>query len=112
MHRIHFIFRLAAEHMVVNDLGEKMPSIYTPTNPLSKVSVLAVLFKKFCINSGYIEPQPPLPQVRALILQTALCYRMNCFSDHIYEKMFCCKLFKMVKIIIFYGRGVPRLDDF
>lgn len=49
--------------MVVDDCGEKIPSLYTPTNPLSKASALTVLFKKFCANNGYVVPQPPLPQV-------------------------------------------------
>ncbi|VVC27942.1 Thioredoxin-like fold,Domain of unknown function DUF4746,Thioredoxin, conserved site [Cinara cedri] len=53
---------LAAENMIVNDFGEKLPSLYTPTNPLSKTSALTVLFNKFCINNGYVAPQPPSPQ--------------------------------------------------
>jgi len=49
--------------MEVDENGEKLPSLYTPTNPLSKASALTVLFKKFCANNGYIAPQPPSPQV-------------------------------------------------
>lgn len=50
--------------MVINNDGEKMPSVYTPINPLSKSVALTVLFKKFCANRGFTPPQPPLPQVR------------------------------------------------
>ncbi|XP_025414202.1 thioredoxin domain-containing protein 3-like isoform X2 [Sipha flava] len=52
----------AVEHMIVNSSNVKIPSLYTPTNPLSKAAALAVLFKKFCLNNGYVPPQPPLPQ--------------------------------------------------
>lgn len=53
---------LAAKHMIVNHFGEKTPSIYTPTNPLSKASAFAVLFEKFCAINGYEAPLPPSPQ--------------------------------------------------
>lgn len=53
---------LAAEHMIVNDFGEKTPSMYTPTNPLSKASALAILFQTFCAINGYESPMPPPPQ--------------------------------------------------
>lgn len=52
--------------MAINDAGEKKPSVYTPTNPLSKSVALTVLFKKFCANRGFTPPQPPLPQVSLL----------------------------------------------
>lgn len=61
--------------MVVDDHGGKIPSLYTPTNPLSKASALTVLFKKFCANNGYIAPQPSLPQVSLLadFIMVTLC---------------------------------------
>lgn len=49
--------------MVINEFGEKVPSLYTPVNSMSKVSALTVLFKKFCANNGYVVPEPHLPQV-------------------------------------------------
>lgn len=63
MYTYIFFYRLAAENIVVNEFGEKTPSLYTPTNPLSKAAALAILFRKFCVNNGYVAPQPPLPQV-------------------------------------------------
>ncbi|XP_025204110.1 thioredoxin domain-containing protein 3-like [Melanaphis sacchari] len=53
---------LADVHKIVNESGQKIPSLYTPRNPLSKASALTILFDKFCENNGYIAPQPPLPQ--------------------------------------------------
>ncbi|VVC37217.1 Nucleoside diphosphate kinase-like domain,Domain of unknown function DUF4746 [Cinara cedri] len=53
---------LAADNIVVNNFGEKVPSMYTPTNPLSKASALTVLFNKFSITNQYVAPQPPVPQ--------------------------------------------------
>ncbi|XP_022174183.1 uncharacterized protein LOC111036466 isoform X2 [Myzus persicae] len=53
---------LADIHKKVNESGQKLPSIYTPRNPLSKASALTILFSKFCQNNGYVAPQPPLPQ--------------------------------------------------
>ncbi|XP_060856925.1 uncharacterized protein LOC132934607 [Metopolophium dirhodum] len=53
---------LADLHAAVDEYGQKIPSIYTPRNPLGKASALTILFDKFCRNNGYIAPQPPLPQ--------------------------------------------------
>ncbi|XP_060844802.1 uncharacterized protein LOC132924475 [Rhopalosiphum padi] len=53
---------LADIHSIVNQNGQKIPSVYTPRNPLSKASALTILFHKFCQNNGYVAPQPPLPQ--------------------------------------------------
>lgn len=53
---------LGAEHMIVSDAGEKTPSMYTPTNPMSKASALAILFETFCAINGYESPMPHLPQ--------------------------------------------------
>lgn len=50
----------------MNSLGEKIPSLFTPTNPLSKTSVLTVLFNKYCITNGYVPLQSPIPQVSIL----------------------------------------------
>jgi hypothetical protein len=60
--------RLADVHKIINESGQKIPSLYTPINPLSKASALTILFNEFCKNNGYIAPQPPLPQVRKLVL--------------------------------------------
>ncbi|XP_060842938.1 uncharacterized protein LOC132923123 isoform X2 [Rhopalosiphum padi] len=53
---------LADVHKIINESGQKIPSLYTPINPLSKASALTILFNEFCKNNGYIAPQPPLPQ--------------------------------------------------
>ncbi|KAL4104761.1 hypothetical protein QTP88_020038 [Uroleucon formosanum] len=53
---------LADVHAAVDEYGQKIPSVYTPRNPLSKASALTILFHQFCKNNGYIAPQPPLPQ--------------------------------------------------
>ncbi|XP_022160062.1 thioredoxin domain-containing protein 3 homolog [Myzus persicae] len=53
---------LADIHAVVDEYGQKKPSVYTPRNPLSKASALTILFNKFCRNHGYVAPQPPSPQ--------------------------------------------------
>ncbi|XP_027839920.2 thioredoxin domain-containing protein 3 homolog isoform X2 [Aphis gossypii] len=53
---------LADVHKTVNESGQKIPSLYTPRNPLSKASALTILFDTFCKDNGYIAPQPPLPQ--------------------------------------------------
>ncbi|XP_027838372.2 uncharacterized protein LOC114120611 [Aphis gossypii] len=53
---------LADIHSVINENGQKIPSVYTPRNPLSKASALTILFRKFCKNQGYVAPLPPAPQ--------------------------------------------------
>ncbi|XP_025192829.1 uncharacterized protein LOC112592883 [Melanaphis sacchari] len=53
---------LADIHSVMNENGQKIPSVYTPRNPLSKASALTILFHKFCQNNGYVAPHPPSPQ--------------------------------------------------
>ncbi len=78
-----FCFRVAYEFIVQNENGEKIPPMWTPTNPISKAAAIEIFFPRKVEAIGYVPEVLPPQQVclDASGLAKSKLWKRNWFND-------------------------------